>query len=85
MKLQLYFPQDLKPYLEFNPTLGYIQGNDKFEIWMKFKPDRTILNTAKKYITYVTEIKDYSTPLINIPIKVVGANQVLPIVFNVVS
>jgi len=52
---------------------------------MKFKPDWTILNTAKKYITYVTEIKDYSTPLINIPIKVVGANQVLPIVFNVVS
>lgn len=52
---------------------------------MKFKPDRTILNVAKKYITYVTEIKDYSTPLINIPIKVVGANQVLPIVFNVVS
>jgi len=41
---------------------------------MKFKPDRTILTTAKKYITYVTEIQDYSTPVINIPIKVVGAN-----------
>ena len=43
MKMQLYFPNDLKPYMEFNPTLGYIQGLDKFEIWMKFRPDRTIL------------------------------------------
>lgn len=52
---------------------------------MKFKPDWTILNTAQKYISYVTEIQDYSTPVINIPIKVVGANQVLPIVFSVVA
>lgn len=27
MKIQLFFPKDFKPYLEFNPTLGYIQGN----------------------------------------------------------
>ncbi len=50
---------------------------------MKFKPDRTILSAAKKYISYITEIADYSTPVINIPIKVIGANQVLPIVFNI--
>lgn len=24
MKIQLFFPKDFKPYLEFNPTLGYI-------------------------------------------------------------
>ena len=24
MKIQLYFPKELKPYLEFNPTLGFI-------------------------------------------------------------
>lgn len=24
MKIQLFFPRDLKPYLEFNPTLGFI-------------------------------------------------------------
>ena len=27
MKIQLTFPKDFKPYLEFNPTLGFIQGN----------------------------------------------------------
>ena len=24
MKIQLTFPKDFKPYLEFNPTLGFI-------------------------------------------------------------
>lgn len=43
MKIQLFFPRDFKPYLEFNPTLGFIQGNGKFEIWAKLKPDRSIL------------------------------------------
>ena len=43
MKIQLFFPKDFKPYLEFNPTLGYIQGNSQFEIWLKFRPDRSIL------------------------------------------
>jgi len=50
MKIQLTFPKDFKPYLEFNPTLGYIQGNSSFEIWLKFRPDRTILNACKKYL-----------------------------------
>lgn len=77
MKLQLYFPKELKNYLEFNPTLGYIQGNDKFEIWMKFKPDRTILSVGKKYISEGNHI--------DIPIKVVGANQVIPVRFNIIG
>ena len=77
MKLQLYFPKELKTYLEFNPTLGYIQGKDKFEIWMKLKPDRTILSVGKKYITEGNNI--------SIPIKVVGANQVIPVRFNVIG
>ena len=50
MKIQLFFPKDLKPYLEFNPTLGYIQGNSQFEIWLKFRPDRTILTACSKYL-----------------------------------
>ena len=43
MKIQLFFPKDFKPYLEFNPTLGFIQGKGQFEIWAKLKPDRSIL------------------------------------------
>jgi hypothetical protein len=77
MKLQLYYPKELKSYIEFNPTLGYIQGRDKFEIWMKFKPDRTILSTGAKYVTEGNNI--------DIPIKVVGANQVIPVRFNIIG
>lgn len=50
MKIQLTYPKDFKPYLEFNPTLGYIQGNSSFEIWLKFRPDRTILTACKKFL-----------------------------------
>ncbi len=46
MKIQLFYPKSFKPYLEFNPTLGYIQGRGVFEIWSKFKPDRTILTSC---------------------------------------
>ena len=50
MKIQLTFPKDFKPYLEFNPTLGFIQANGKFEIWAKLKPDRSVLQTCSKYL-----------------------------------
>jgi hypothetical protein len=43
MKIQLFFPKSFKQYLEFNPTLGYIQGLGTFDIWFKFRPDRSIL------------------------------------------
>jgi len=46
MKLQLFFPRSFKQYLEFNPTLGYIQGKGTFDIWFKFRPDRTILTNC---------------------------------------
>lgn len=50
MKIQLFCAKDFKPYLEFNPTLGYIPGNGSFEIWLKFRPDRSILTTCNKYL-----------------------------------
>jgi len=74
MKIQMYYPKELKPYIEFNPTLGYIQGHNRFEIWSKFRPDRSILNACQKYIKG-DELK--------IPLKVVGANQVVPVVFDI--
>jgi len=50
MKIQLTFPKDFSPYLEFNPTLGFIQGNGSFEIWSKLKPDRSILGACSRYL-----------------------------------
>lgn len=87
MKIQLFFPKDFKPYLEFNPTLGYIQGNSSFAIWLKFKPDRSILTTCNKYLVRKDGDEEPADPheefTMRIPIKVVGANQVLPVKFSI--
>lgn len=86
MKIQLFFPKDFKPYLEFNPTLGYIQGNSSFEIWLKFKPDRSILQACQKYLVKQNEDPpkdEFEEFTMRIPIKVTGANQVLPVKFNI--
>ena len=86
MKIQLTFPKDFKPYLEFNPTLGYIQGNSSFEIWLKFRPDRTILTACSKYLVHQSEespADEFEEFTMRVPIKVTGANQVLPVKFSV--
>jgi hypothetical protein len=88
MKIQLFFPRDFKPYLEFNPTLGYIQSKGQFEIWLKFKPDRTILTNCAKYLVKqnsddVPPRDEYEEFTMSIPIKVTGANQVLPVKFTI--
>lgn len=87
MKIQLFFPKDLKQYLEFNPTLGYIQGNSQFEIWLKFRPDRTILTSCAKYMMRKNADEppkdEFEEFTMRIPIKVTGANQVLPVKFSI--
>ena len=85
MKIQLFFPRDFKPYLEFNPTLGFIQGNGKFEIWEKLKPDRSILQTCSRFLVKQNEDPpkdEYEEFTMRIPVKVTGANQVLPVKFS---
>lgn len=73
MKIQLSFPKDAREHFEFSPTLGYIQGSDKFEIWVKFRPDSS---------AYMMLAAFQDGPnLFNIPIKVTGANQVMPVPF----
>ena len=77
MKIQLFFPKDFKPYLEFNPTLGFIQGNGDFEIWAKLKPDRSILQTCSRFLVKQNEEPpkdEYEEFTMRIPVKVTGAN-----------
>jgi hypothetical protein len=77
MKIQLFFPKDFKPYLEFNPTLGYLQGSSSFEIWLKFRPDRSILNACRKYLVKQNEdppADEFEEFTMRIPIRVTGAN-----------
>jgi hypothetical protein len=85
MKVQLFFPRDFKPYLEFNPTLGFIQSHGSFEIWAKLKPDRSILQNCARFLTKQDETApkdEYEEFTMRIPIKVTGANQVLPVKFS---
>jgi len=77
MKLQLFFPKSFKPYLEFNPTLGYIQGLGQFDIWYKFRPDRTIMTNCQRYLVKQDELPpkdEYEEFTMRIPVKVTGAN-----------
>ena len=34
-KLQVFFHQDLNDFIELNPSLGFVQANSKFDIWIK--------------------------------------------------
>jgi hypothetical protein len=65
MKLQLTSPKDIKNHVEFNPTLGYIQGNSSFDIWVKFHPDST---TALMFSKYMIDDNSFE-----VPIKIIGA------------
>lgn len=75
MKIQLTSPKDSKEHLEFNPTLGYIQPTSDFEIWCKFRPNNEAF----------IKLRDFQEKpgIFRIPIKVTGADQVMPVNFEV--
>ena len=62
MKIQIVPPKETKNFFEFNPTIGYIQGNSKFDIWVKTTTNKDLLNMCGKFI------KD---DLLDIPFKVI--------------
>lgn len=71
MKIQLTCPKDIKQHIEFNPTLGYIQGSSTFDIWVKFRPDANTNIQFSKYMVHDN--------VFNVPIKIIGAGQVVPV------
>ena len=75
MKIQLTCPKDVKDHLEFNPILGFIQANSEFEIWCKFKPNNDLF----------VKFRDFQekSGVFRVPVKVVGANQVMPVNFEI--
>ena len=75
MKIQLTSPKDSKEHLEFNPTLGYIQPTSEFEIWCKFLPNNDAF----------IKLRDFQEKpgIFRIPIRVTGADQVMPVNFEI--
>jgi hypothetical protein len=55
---------------------------------LKFRPDRTILTTCNKFLVKQND-EEPTDPFeeftMKIPVKVVGANQVLPVKFNILT
>jgi len=63
-KLQIFFHKDLNDYLELNPSLGYIQANSSFEIWLKLKVDKTVENLVSFFMGQDTDDNiEYNLPL----------------------
>jgi len=72
-----------KQFLDFTPTLAYVQANSTFVISAVFKPTIDILDTLKKYIDIrnSTEVEKK----IKIPVKVIVTNQSIPILFDIIA
>ena len=43
MKVQIIAPKETNNFFEFNPMLGYIQANSKFEVWVKMSAEKELL------------------------------------------
>ena len=75
-KLQLFFHRDLKDYIELNPSLGYIQANSSFEIWLKLRVDKSIDNLVSFFMGQDTDDNiEY-----NFPLKIVLNNISIPLI-----
>lgn len=73
MKIQIVAPKETKNFFEFNPMLGYIQGNSSFEVWVKMSVEKDLLTLCHKYVT--------KENVFEIPFKLIGADQVVPVPF----
>ena len=74
--MQLFFHPDLKDYIELNPSLGYVQANSSFEIWLKLKVDKTLENLVSFFMGQDTDDNiEY-----NFPLKIVLNNISIPLI-----
>ena len=58
-----------------------------FEIWLKFRPDRSILTTCNRYLVRQNDEDapkdEFEEFTMRVPVRVTGANQILPVKFNI--
>ena len=78
-KLQVFYHKDLNDYIELNPSLGYIQANSSFEIWLKLKVDNTLDNLVSFFMGQDTDDNiEY-----NFPLKIVLNNVSIPLITTI--
>ena len=76
-KLQVFFHQDLNDFIELNPSLGFVQANSKFDIWVKLKVGKS----AYKLINFFRRKSEQNNEF-NFPLKIVLNNVNIPIIIN---
>ena len=75
-KIQLFFHKDLSDYIELNPSLGYIQANSTFDVWLKLKVDKSLENLVSFFLGQDTDDNiEY-----NFPLKIVFHNVSIPLI-----
>eukprot|EP00746_Dinoflagellata_sp_MGD_P166659 gnl/MRDRNA2_/MRDRNA2_96709_c0_seq1.p1 gnl/MRDRNA2_/MRDRNA2_96709_c0~~gnl/MRDRNA2_/MRDRNA2_96709_c0_seq1.p1 ORF type:complete len:1652 (-),score=423.00 gnl/MRDRNA2_/MRDRNA2_96709_c0_seq1:82-5037(-) len=76
MKIQVERPKQVEGELQINPTVAYIQGQKNQAIQVKFCPRHDFLD---RYPQYRDKQRPDELTAFRIPVKVVGADQVLPV------
>merc|ERR1719326_1486306 len=76
MKIKVEQPKQLQGELSLNPVVAYIQANGSQAIQVKFSPRRDFLD---RYPQYRDATRPEVVGAFRIPVKVVGADQVLPV------
>ncbi len=74
MQLAIHCPKEMREFLEFNPSNGYIQPLSNFEIWTKFKPNDSIIAKAKRFLV--------GDEKVSVVLKVVCELQAVPVLFR---
>lgn len=76
MKIQVKQPKEIHGELQLNPTLAYVQGHESQAIQVKFSPKLGFLEKRPNF----RDAQRPETPgAFRIPVKIVGADQVLPV------
>eukprot|EP00002_Diphylleia_rotans_P034806 TRINITY_DN7509_c0_g1_i2.p1 TRINITY_DN7509_c0_g1~~TRINITY_DN7509_c0_g1_i2.p1 ORF type:complete len:601 (+),score=91.24 TRINITY_DN7509_c0_g1_i2:1531-3333(+) len=75
LKFQVEPPKELKGFLEFTPTYGFVQSQSSFQVQLKFRPDIPIMKQCGKYA-------DVANGTISVPIRVQVPDQTLPVYFQ---
>jgi hypothetical protein len=75
MKIQIAAPPETKKFFIFNPSFGYIQGENSLQIWLKLVLNKEIFNMCAKFMKKPNELI--------VPLKLIGAEQKLPVEFKV--
>jgi hypothetical protein len=82
MKIMVEKPKKIEGELQMTPNMGFIQGNSEFVIQVKFSPKEDFLDRHHEFRDKTAED---GSGRFQIPVKIVGVDQVLPVLTTLVG